>query len=72
MENWQRSEAMTSIESLAWWKVHVAAQRKAEAAGACWLCAAEMGCRATDAPGEKRGVELHPECAKKLLTFAAA
>ena len=35
---------MTSIESLAWWKIHVAAQRKAEAAGACWRCAAEMGC----------------------------
>ena len=34
---------MTSIESLAWWKIHMAAQRKAEAAGACWRCAAEMG-----------------------------
>jgi len=63
---------MTSIESLAWWKIHVAAQRKAEAAGACWLCAAEMGCRATDGPTEKRGVELHPGCEKKLLTSAAA
>ena len=63
---------MTSIESLAYWKVHAAAKREAEAAGACWQCAAEMGCRATDAPGEKRGVELHLECAKNLLTSAAA
>jgi len=62
----------TSIESLAWWKVHMAAQRKATAAGACWSCAAEMGCRATDSPGEQRGVELHPECARKIgLTFPA-
>lgn len=57
---------MNSLESLAWWKVHTAAQRKAEAAGACWSCAAEVGCRATDAPGEKRGVELHPGCEKKI------
>ena len=57
---------MTSIESLAYWKVHAAAKREAEAAGACWQCAAEMGCRATDAPGEKRGVELYPGCEKKI------
>ena len=31
-----------------------------------------MGCRATDGPTEKRGVELHPGCEKKLLTSAAA
>ena len=51
---------------MTWWKVHTAAQRKAEAAGACWSCAAEVGCRATDAPGEQRGVELHAGCAKKI------
>jgi hypothetical protein len=52
----------TSIESLAWWRVHMAAANEAKRKGACWRCAAEMGCRATDAPGEQRGVELHAGC----------
>jgi hypothetical protein len=56
----------TSLESLAWWKVHMAAQRKAEAAGACWQCAIEAGCRATDGPGERRGVEMHVACERKI------
>jgi hypothetical protein len=62
----------TLIESLAWWKVHMDAADAAKAKGACWRCAAEMGCRATDTPAEKRGVELHVECEKKLLTLPAA
>ena len=63
----------TSIESLAYWPIHKAAADAAKAKGACWRCAAEMGCRATDSPGEQRGVELHPECAEKIgLTSVAA
>ena len=62
---------MSEIESLAYWKIHKAAADAAKLKGACWLCAAEAGCRATDAPGEDRGREMHPECKKKLLTFAA-
>ena len=50
----------TNIESLAWWKVHMAAADEAKRKGACWLCASEAGCRATDAPGENRGREMHP------------
>ena len=68
MENWRKSSSAmnTNIESLAWWKVHKAAADEAKRKGACWLCCTEAGCRATDAPGEKRGVEMHPECEKKI------
>ena len=60
----------TSIESLAWWKIHMAAADEAKRRGACWLCATEAGCRATDAPGEKRGRKMHPECARKIGAVA--
>jgi hypothetical protein len=59
---------VTPIESLAAWRIHMAAQRSASAKGACWRCAIEAGCRATDGPGERRWVEMHLECAKKAGT----
>jgi hypothetical protein len=49
------------------WSLHNSAAVPARAAGACVLCAAEAGCRATDAtvPRVKVG-EMHAECAKRI------
>lgn len=62
---------MTAKESQALaWSIHNAAANKAKAAGACWQCCAEAGCRATDAAGLDRrngsGFRMHPGCMKRL------
>lgn len=49
------------------WAIHNSAAVPARAAGACVLCAAEAGCRATDKPGDNREPRLmHPECARRI------
>jgi hypothetical protein len=49
------------------WSLHNSAAVPARAAGACVLCAAEAGCRATDRPGDEREPRLmHPECARRI------
>jgi len=55
-----------TLDELAHWSLHAAAQASARLRGACWLCAAELGCRATDAcvPRERFGI-LRQECAEK-------
>jgi hypothetical protein len=57
------------------WKVHQAAAVPARASGACWQCAAEAGCTATDAAGlsvrERVPFQIHVECAKCMATAGA-
>lgn len=49
------------------WALHNSAAVPARLAGACVLCAAEAGCRATDRSGEERKPRLmHDECAKRI------
>lgn len=49
------------------WAQHNSAAIPARQAGACVLCAAEAGCRATDRPGDNREPRLmHPECARRI------
>lgn len=52
------------------WKVHQSAAAPARSAGACWQCAAEAGCAATDAAGlsvrERVPFRMHAECAKRI------
>lgn len=49
------------------WAIHNGAAVPARQAGACFLCAAEAGCRATDRPGDERIPRLmHPECCKRI------
>ena len=60
-----KGQAMTPIESLAFWRIHVTAANAAKSRGACWLCCAKVGCNATDQAGETPR-ELHRECARKI------
>jgi hypothetical protein len=52
------------------WQVHQAAAVPARAAGACWQCSAEEGCKATDAAGlsvrERVPFRMHAECEKRI------
>jgi len=59
--------AQLELQSYLDWQTHGAAALKAKASGACWQCCQELGCRATDRPGDTRELrKLHVWCSKKI------
>jgi hypothetical protein len=63
-------------ESKALGEKHSTAARSARAAGACWQCCAEMGCRATDRPGNEQDeartpFKMHLGCMERIATAVA-
>lgn len=74
--NTKTTPLLAHSESKALWEKHNAAAKSARAAGACWQCCAEMGCRATDRPGNEQDearvpVKLHLGCMERIARATA-